>query len=43
MKRTLLVLLSLVVVTFVVTFTAGAGSKKDGRPDGGSLSYGEYG
>jgi peptide/nickel transport system substrate-binding protein len=43
MKRTLLVLLSLVVVTFAVSFSAGAGPKKDGRPDGGSLSYGEYG
>jgi len=43
MKRTLLVLLSLVVMTFAMTFSAGAGPKKDGRPDGGSLSYGEYG
>ena len=43
MKRILLVLLSLAVVTFAVTYSAGAGPKKDGRPDGGSLSYGEYG
>jgi peptide/nickel transport system substrate-binding protein len=43
MKRILLVLLSLIVVTFAVSFSAEAGRKKDGRPDGGVLSYGEYG
>jgi peptide/nickel transport system substrate-binding protein len=43
MKRIPLVLLSLVVVIFVISFTAWAGPKKEGAPNGGSLSYGEYG
>ena len=43
MKRTLLVLLSLIVVTFVTSFSAWAGPKKENAPNGGSLSYGEYG
>jgi peptide/nickel transport system substrate-binding protein len=43
MKRILVILL-LVVTTAVVAFTAAeAGRKKDNRPDGGSLGYGEYG
>ena len=43
MKRTLIILL-LIVATAVAALTAvQAGSKKDNRPDGGSLSYGEYG
>ena len=43
MKRTLVILL-LIAATAVTAFTAAqAGSKKDNRPDGGSLSYGEYG
>jgi peptide/nickel transport system substrate-binding protein len=43
MKRTLVILL-LIVATAVTAFTAAqAGSKKDNRPDGGSLNYGEYG
>jgi peptide/nickel transport system substrate-binding protein len=43
MKRTLLVLLSLVVMTFLLPFSAGAGPKKESAPNGGTLSYGEYG
>jgi len=43
MRRTLIILL-LIAATAVTAFTAAqAGSKKDNRPDGGSLSYGEYG
>ncbi len=43
MKRTLVILL-LIVATAVTALTAAqAGEKKDNRPDGGSLSYGEYG
>jgi peptide/nickel transport system substrate-binding protein len=43
MKRILLVLLPLVVVISAMSSPAGAGPKKDSRPDGGALSYGEYG
>jgi peptide/nickel transport system substrate-binding protein len=43
MKRILVVLL-LIVATVIASSTAnGAGRKKDNRPDGGSLNYGEYG
>jgi len=43
MKRTLIILL-LIVATAMTAWTAvQAGSKKDNRPDGGSLNYGEYG
>src|SRR5512140_414741 len=42
MKRILMVLM-LVAMVAVLTAPAGAASKKDGKPDGGSLSYGEYG
>ncbi len=43
MKRILLVLMSLTVVIFVMSFSAWAGPKKESAPNGGSLSYGEYG
>lgn len=43
MKRVLLVVLVLVGMTFILSPFAEAGRKKDGRPDGGTLSYGEYG
>jgi peptide/nickel transport system substrate-binding protein len=43
MKRVLLVVLVLVGLTFILSPFAEAGRKKDGRPDGGTLSYGEYG
>ena len=43
MKRKLVILL-LMVAAAVTAFTAAeAGPKKDNRPNGGSLSYGEYG
>ena len=43
MKRILVILL-LIVATVMASSTAnGAGQKKDNRPDGGSLNYGEYG
>ena len=43
MKRILVILL-LMVTTAVAAFTAAeAGPKRDNRPDGGSLGYGEYG
>ena len=40
MKRTILMILMAVVV---MTGAAHAAPKKDGKPDGGTLSYGEYG
>jgi peptide/nickel transport system substrate-binding protein len=43
MKRILVVLLLIVATATVSSTAAGAGRKKDGKPDGGSLSYGEYG
>ncbi|NTW57541.1 MAG: hypothetical protein HGB21_01195 [Nitrospirae bacterium] len=43
MKRTLMVLILVMTLAVLVTAPAGAAPKKDGRPDGGSLSYGEYG
>jgi peptide/nickel transport system substrate-binding protein len=43
MKRIPLVLMSLIVVIFMTSFSAGAGPKKESVPNGGSLSYGEYG
>ena len=43
MKRIPVVLMSLVVVIFMTSFSAGAGPKKESVPNGGSLSYGEYG
>lgn len=42
MKRTLFILLSLVLVT-VVSLSAQAAPRRDARQNGGSLSYGEYG
>lgn len=42
MKRTFQILLIAVILT-ALTLPAWAGRKKDGRPDGGVLSYGEYG
>ena len=43
MNRKLLVLLLTLGMISAVSFSADAGSKKDGRPDGGTLGYGEYG
>ena len=43
MKRILSVLLLIVAVCLAAGTVADAGQKKDNRPDGGSLSYGEYG
>jgi len=43
MKRTVLVLVSLLIVIFAASSLAGAGPKKDSRLNGGTLSYGEYG
>ncbi len=43
MKKILLVLLSVVALAFISSVSANAAPKKDGRPSGGSLSYGEYG
>ncbi len=42
MKRTLMVL-TIIAIAAVLAVPAEAGRKKDNRPDGGSLSYGEYG
>src|SRR5512145_3432363 len=39
MKRIVMMLLAILVIATAVS----AAPKKDGRPDGGSLSYGEYG
>ena len=44
MKRALLVALLLIGTAFILVPPAdAAGRKKDGRPDGGTLNYGEYG
>ncbi len=43
MKRITLILMFLFCIAWAVPPAADAGRKKDGRPDGGSLSYGEYG
>jgi peptide/nickel transport system substrate-binding protein len=43
MKRILVVLLLIVATVMAVSTPAEAGRKKDNKPDGGSLSYGEYG
>ena len=43
MKRILVVLLLIVATIVAASITAAAGRKKDNKPDGGSLSYGEYG
>jgi len=43
MKRILVVLLLIVATVIALSTTAEAGRKKDNKPDGGSLSYGEYG
>jgi len=43
MKRVLLIVLLLVGTTFILSPLSEAGRKKDNRPDGGTLSYGEYG
>src|SRR5512136_1376305 len=43
MKRKLVILLLLVVAAITAFTAAEAGRKKDNRPDGGGLNYGEYG
>jgi len=43
MKRILVVLLLIVATAMVLSTANGADRKKDNRPDGGSLNYGEYG
>lgn len=43
MKRVLLIVLLLIGVTSLLSPSVEAGRKKDGRPDGGTLNYGEYG
>jgi peptide/nickel transport system substrate-binding protein len=43
MKKVLLIALLLVGTALILTPPADAGRRKDGRPDGGTLSYGEYG
>jgi len=43
MKRTLVILLLMVAAAATAFNPAEAGRKKDSRPDGGSLNYGEYG
>ncbi len=43
MKKIVMLLLVISAAIAVVTSSVEAGSKKDNRPDGGSLSYGEYG
>jgi peptide/nickel transport system substrate-binding protein len=43
MKRVLLVALLLVGTALILSSPADAGRRKDGRPDGGTLNYGEYG
>ena len=43
MKRILVVLVLIVATAMASSTAAGGGRKKDGKPDGGSLSYGEYG
>jgi peptide/nickel transport system substrate-binding protein len=43
MKRILVVLLLIIATVIAASTTAEAGRKKDNKPDGGSLSYGEYG
>ena len=43
MKRILVVLLLIVATVIAASAIAEAGRKKDNKPDGGSLSYGEYG
>jgi len=43
MKRILVVLLLIVAIAMAAVTAAQAARKKDNKPDGGSLSYGEYG
>src|SRR5574341_1545667 len=43
MKRIVVVLLLIVATVMASAIAAGAGRKKDNKPDGGNLSYGEYG
>ena len=43
MKRIFVVLLLIVATVIAASAIAEAGRKKDNKPDGGSLSYGEYG
>ena len=43
MKRTLTILLLMALSVALASAPGHAAPKKDGRPDGGSLSYGEYG
>ena len=43
MKRIRVLLLLIITIINALSITAEAGRKKDNKPDGGSLSYGEYG
>src|SRR5512139_2532094 len=43
MKRTMMVVMLVVSLAMLAAVPAEAARKQDGRPDGGSLSYGEYG
>ena len=43
MKRLLIVLLVIAGTAFALPFSSEAERKKDGKPDGGVLGYGEYG
>jgi peptide/nickel transport system substrate-binding protein len=43
MKRILVILLLIVAIPMAASTAAEAARKKDNRPDGGSLNYGEYG
>jgi hypothetical protein len=43
MKRTLTILMLTVLGIALAMAPAGAAPKKDGKPDGGNLNYGEYG
>ena len=43
MKRILMVMMLVTTLVALAAAPAGAARKQDGRPDGGTLSYGEYG
>jgi peptide/nickel transport system substrate-binding protein len=43
MKRTLTILMLTALAVALAAAPAGAGRKNDGKPDGGTLNYGEYG